>query len=91
MNKFYVTVLSPFVDTVELDAEPSDESFLKITLNRNIEPYEVTIEYIWRDETTFYVMKNGEYAGVTARYSDFETADKLIPVWQTLFDNGLLS
>jgi hypothetical protein len=91
MNKFYIALLSPNVDTVEIDGVPSGESFLKITLKRNIEPYEVTIEYIQRDETTFYVMKNGEYAGVTARYSDFETADKLIPVWQTLFDNALLS
>ncbi|MDR0918265.1 MAG: hypothetical protein LBM93_03305, partial [Oscillospiraceae bacterium] len=62
----------------------------KFTLNRRTDPSTAEIEYITRDDTTFYVMRDGEYTGLYARYNEFEKEERLFPAWKTLKEHGLL-
>lgn len=72
-RELYRTLMAVSVIEIDFDVEPPEEQaeFL-ITFYLNKEPKEVTIEFIPRDETTYYAMKDGQYTGLIAEDLSFE-------------------
>ena len=75
LRNFYSTIIGITASEIEPDATPSGEAEISIVYHLNTEPGKVTVEFIPRDERTYYAVKNGKYTGIVVRKDAFDAED----------------
>ena len=84
-RKFYQAMIGVTLYDVESDASPPPvpaEITFAYTLRE--EPGEMVVEYVPKDDRLYYVMRNGQYAGITVEKSKFDAQDGLRQAYAAL-------
>ncbi|MDQ2086700.1 DUF4340 domain-containing protein [Herbivorax sp. ANBcel31] len=72
-RELYRTLMAVGVKEIDIEAEPPEEQpEALMTFYLNKDPEEVTIEFIPRDDTSYYALRNGEYTGLIAEQESFD-------------------
>ncbi len=61
-RKFYQALIGISLDEIEVEGTPANEA--EITIDYKLKTGSMKVEYISKDENYYYVMRNGEYAGI---------------------------
>ncbi|GAE87380.1 hypothetical protein JCM21531_743 [Acetivibrio straminisolvens JCM 21531] len=72
---FYASVIGIMASAIEPEASPAGDAEISIIFNLDTEPGKVTVEFVPRDEKTYYAMKNGKYTGIVVRKDAFDAED----------------
>jgi hypothetical protein len=72
-RQVYKGALALWVNDIDPKAKPSGSVEIKFVFTNKTQKETVTIEYIKKDETRYYIMKNGKYTGLV---SDIRNVDK---------------
>lgn len=84
-RKFYQALIGISVDSVEISGKPVNDA--EITIEYTLKDGSMKVEYVPKDENFYYVVKNGQYAGVTVKKSkkDFGVAG-MREAYKTMMD-----
>ncbi|HOM02302.1 MAG TPA: DUF4340 domain-containing protein [Acetivibrio sp.] len=74
-RNFYASIISITASEIEPETTPSGDAEISVVFNHNNEAGKVTVEFIPRDERTYYAMKNGKYTGIVVRKDAFNAED----------------
>lgn len=83
-RKFYGGVIGVTISDVEMNATPTGEPEITFTYHLKKEPGKMKVEFIPKDERYYYVMRNGEYAGVIVEKEEFDEPDGVRKAWKIL-------
>lgn len=83
-RNLYASIIGIAASAIEPEATPTGDAEISITYNLNVEPGKVTVEFIPRDDKTYYAMKNGEYTGIVVRKDAFDKEDGPKKVYEDL-------
>ena len=64
-RKFYQALIGISLDEIDVDGNPAKEA--EITIEYTLKTGSMKVEYIPKDENYYYVVRNGEYAGILVR------------------------
>jgi len=64
-RKFYQALIGVTIDEIDLEGKP--EGNAEITINYTLADGSMKVEYIPKNENFYYVVRNGEYAGVLVK------------------------
>lgn len=85
---FYQAVISVYIGGLDPDAQPAHDPFAKIEYSMKEGFEDMLLEFVKRDDTTYYVFKQGEYQGYYMNRSDFysETPGRkgILPAYEVL-------
>ncbi|HHV30255.1 DUF4340 domain-containing protein [Acetivibrio mesophilus] len=83
-RNYYASLIGVMASAIEPEAEPAGDAEISIIYNLNTEPGKVTVEFIPRDEKTYYAMRNGQYTGIVVRKDAFDAEDGPRKVYENL-------
>jgi hypothetical protein len=84
-RQFYQALIGVSLDEVEVEGKPEKEA--EITINYTLKSGSMKVEYISKDETYYYVVRNGEYAGILVRKNKGEFGIKgMKEAYNTMMD-----
>ena len=64
-RKFYQALIGISLDEIDVDGEPTGEA--EITIEYTLKDGTMKVEYVSKDDNYYYVVRNGEYAGILVR------------------------
>lgn len=62
---FYQALIGISLDEIDVDGKPTGDA--EITIDYKLKTGSMKVEYITKDENYYYVVRNGEYAGILVR------------------------
>ena len=83
-RKFYQGIIGITLYAVEPDAEPSGDSEVTFTYQLKTDPYDITVEFVPKDERLYYALINHQYTGVVVEKRRLDEDGGLRQTWQAL-------
>ena len=74
-RKFYSAVIGVTLSEIETGVKPSGTPEITFTYNLKTAPGTMKVEFIPKDARSYYVLRNGEYTGITVDKQKFDEAD----------------
>lgn len=68
----YQSLIGITLEDIDLDAKPSGKPYLTIIYTLKKAPGTMKVEYIPKDDKTYYAIKNGKYTNILAKKSEVE-------------------
>ncbi|MDR3120742.1 MAG: DUF4340 domain-containing protein [Clostridiales bacterium] len=82
---FYQALIGIVIYDLEPAGAPAGQADITFVYEQKEEPYTMTVEFIPKDEWLYYVVRNGEYAGITVEKRLFDKPDEgLRPTYAAL-------
>ena len=70
-RKFYQSVISIFLEGIDIEAEPEDREDISIVYTQKSDGSKYKLSFSEKDENSYYCFINGEYAGFYVKKDDF--------------------
>jgi len=83
---YYMALIAVAFESVEPGAVPSGEPEIVIDYTLEVAPGRVKIEFIPKDENSYYVVKNGKYTNLVVAKSEFDKDDGVRKTYSKLID-----
>jgi len=72
-RKYYQALIGITLDDIEVGAVPSEKPEITFTYYLNKAPQTMKIEFVPKNDKYYYVVRNGEYAGIIVAKSQFDS------------------
>lgn len=76
-RNYYQSLIGVTLSDIDLDGKPTGEAEIRFTYHLNKEPGKMVVEFVPRDERTYYALRNGEYTGIVVDKKKFDRTDGL--------------
>lgn len=74
-RKYYQALIGVTMDEIDIDGKPSGKPEIKFTYSLKKDPGTMTVEFIPKDDSFYYVVKNGKYANILVAKKKFNEAE----------------
>ena len=85
-RKYYQALIGVTLDEVYPEGSPQGEAEITFTYYLKEAPGVMKVEYISKDDTYYYVVKNGEYSGILVKKNKFDKEDGVREMNEKLMD-----
>ena len=85
-RSFYQGIIGIQLYAVEPEANPSGEPEITFSYKLKVEPFNMKVEFISKDDRLFYLFRNGEYTGAVVEKRQLDKAGGLRQTWKALAD-----
>jgi hypothetical protein len=85
-REFYQAMIGAAVYDLDVGAEPSGDAEIAFTYALKGEPYAMKVEFVPKDDRLYYVVRNGEYAGVVVEKRKFDADGGLRATYSAMME-----
>jgi len=85
-RKFYQALIGITMRDIEEGAKPAGEPEISVTYYLKKDPKQIKIDFIPKNETYYYVMKDGEYTNIIVEKSVFDKEDGVRKTYKRMWD-----
>jgi len=83
-RKYYQALIGLVIDEIAPNETPQGEPEIVLNYTRNTDPYTMKVEFIPRDDKYYHVVRNGKYAGVLVRKTQFDKQEGVRDTYEKL-------